>query len=134
MPIEGDSLTAHVKETVDGLGHLVAEHVRLSKLELLGNLELVIRRTARVAVAVGCAFVGYLFMGAGIVAVLGPTMGVASAAFLVGGLHLAGGALGLALALAKLARTPVMSGSVLEVHKTVSELSAASRTREPSRG
>jgi hypothetical protein len=133
MPTQGDSLTVLVKETVDGLGHLMAEHVRLSKLELLENLKVMIRQTARVAVVIGFAFVGYVFLWGGVVALLGPSLGVASTAFLVGGLHVAGGALGLALALAKLRRTRVMDGTALEVHKTVSELSAASRSGEVAR-
>jgi hypothetical protein len=134
MHPQGDSLTVLVKETVDGLGHLMAEHVRLSKLELLENLKVMIRQTARVAVVIGFAFVGYVFLWAGVVALLGPTLGFANAAFLVGGLHVVGGAIGLALALAKLAETHVMDGTALEVHKTVSALGAASRSREISSG
>ncbi len=134
MPVQRDDLTVLVNETVDGLGHLVAEHVRLSKLELLENLKVMSRQMARAAVVVGFAFVGYLFLWAGVVAVLGQTRGVASAAFLVGGLHLVGGAIGLVLVLAKLARIRVMDGTALEVHKTVTELSDASRSRELSRG
>jgi hypothetical protein len=134
MPPQGDSLTVLVKETVDGLGHLMAEHVRLSKLELLENLHVMIRQMARVAVVIGFAFVGYLFLWAGIVASLGPTLGTANAALLVGGLHLIGGAIGLALALARLSRTRVLDDTAVEVHETVTALSAAARSREPARG
>src|SRR5579863_6856928 len=122
MTTQGDSLTVLVKETVDGLGHLVAEHVRLSKLELLENFQVMIRQAVRVAVVIGFAFVGYVFVWAGVVAFLEPALGFANAAFLVGGLHLVGGAIGLLLALAKLARTRVLDGTAVEVHKTVSEL------------
>jgi Putative Actinobacterial Holin-X, holin superfamily III len=134
MPHQGDSLTVLVKETVDGLGHLMAEHVRLSKLELLENLNVMIRQTARVAVVTGFAFVGYVFLCAGVVFALEPALGLANGAFLVGGTHLAGGVIGLALALTKLARTRVMDGTAVEVHRTVTALSAASRSRELSRG
>jgi len=132
--IQTTQLTVLVKETVDGLGDLMAEHVRLSKLELLENLKVMIRQMARAAVVIGFAFVGYLFLCAGVVTVLGPTLGLAGAAFLVGGLHLVGGAIGLVLAMAKLAKTHVLDGTALEVHRTVSALSAASRSREPARG
>src|SRR3954468_17208711 len=49
-PMPTTSLTLLMNETMDGLGHLVAEHVRLSKLEVLGSLEVMVRQTARVLV------------------------------------------------------------------------------------
>ena len=122
-----------LKETLDGLGHLLAEHVRLSKLELLENVKVMIRQAVGVAIVIGFAFVGYFLVCAGLVVFLGPTMGAANACFAVGGLHLAWGAIGLALAIAKLGRTRVMDGTAFEVHRTVTELSAASRSREASR-
>lgn len=133
MDTRTESLGSLVKETVDGLGHLVAEHVRLAKLELLEDLESMIRQAAHVAVVVAFGFVGYLFLCAGGVALLAPTLGTANAAFLVGGVHAALGALGLVLSLAKLSRTRVMDGTALEVHRTVSALSAGSHSRTQSR-
>jgi hypothetical protein len=129
-----DSLTVLVKETVDGLGELMAEHVRLSKLELTESLGAVSRQASRVAVLIGVAFVGYLFVCAGVVALFAPALGVAAAAFLVGGLHLTGGGIGIGLALKKLSRTHLMDDSAVEVRETVTALSGASHSREPSRG
>lgn len=133
MPAPRDSLSVLVKETVDGLGQLMGEHVRLFKLECAEDLNITLRQAARVAVVVGFAFVGYVFVWVGAVALLAPLLGVASAAFLVGGLHLAGGAIGLGLALRGLARTRLLDGTALEVHRTVRELTAASSGREVTR-
>lgn len=125
MQTQGDGLTVLVKETVDGLGHLVAEHVRLSKLELLENMTAMARQTGRLAVVTGFAFVGYVFACAGIVASIEPRLGLAYAAFVVGGLNFVVGAAGLFLTVTKLAGTRILDGTATEVHRTVSDLAAA---------
>ncbi|MEZ0229679.1 MAG: phage holin family protein [Planctomycetota bacterium] len=109
MPPQNDDLTLLVQHTVDDLGHLVAEHVHLAKLELVENLNAVTLRVARAAVVLGLALMGYFFLCAGVVVLLGPALGMASASFLVGSVHLAAGAIGLVLASGRLARTRVVT-------------------------
>ena len=134
MEMRGESrgVATLVKETVDGLGHLVAEHLRLSRLELLGDLSALSHHVAFVVAASAVATVGYFFLWLGVLAVLAPRIGLASAALLIGGGHLAGGAVGLKLALGRLRRARALDATIEAVEKTVSGLSAvAAREGSP---
>jgi hypothetical protein len=64
-PSEGESLTGLVSEVVGGLGHLVALHVKLAKVELTSELKTVAGAAGLSAAMVVPLVVGYaLVMGA----------------------------------------------------------------------
>src|SRR5215831_8815406 len=88
---EGDSIMTLIKETVDGLGRLIADHVKLARLELIADVRTQGRRVGVVAVILPFVFLGYALACVGLALTLAPWLGGPGAFFAVGGVHFLAG-------------------------------------------
>ena len=131
---DGEGIGELVKETLDGVGHLVAEHVRLAKLELLASVSNMSHKAALVAAVAFAVLVGYLCLVVGAIAALETVVGLAGAAFIVGGVHVVGGVVALVFGLKVMARASAVDLSIREAHRTISKLSGAKPTVEVAHG
>src|SRR5262249_49856679 len=119
---EGDSFITLVRETADGLGRLVAEHIRLAKVEVAADAKDYGRRVALLAGAGAIVAVGYLFAWIAIALALGRLIGSPLGFLLVGGLHVVAGLIVLSVISRRLKSARVMDQTVSEVGRTVSAL------------
>jgi hypothetical protein len=120
----GDSIVTLIKETADGFGRLIADHIRLARLEIVADIRTHGRDVAVVALIVPFLFLGYGLACLGLALVLGRWIGLPAALFVVGGVHLVAGAAGLALVLGKLRKAELLAGTSHEVGESVAALAA----------
>ena len=122
-----DSILALIKETADGFGHLLADHIKLARLELVADVKSYGRQVALIALIVPILFIGY--------AIAVPRawrrcwrrwLGHAGGLFLVGGAHIVIGAIAITVAVGRLRRAQPMS-------ETVEEMSRSMETFAPAR-
>jgi len=99
---------ALIKETVDGIGHLIADHVKLARLELVADVKTQGRRVAVVAVILPFVLLGYGLACVGLALALSPWLTTPGAFFAVGGAHFLAGTVAVALALARIDRKSVV--------------------------
>lgn len=122
---ESDGLAALLKETADGLGRLIADHVRLAKLELLVDARSLGRQASLLLIALPLCLVGYLFLCLAGIFALAPLLGRVAAFLLVGGAHVLFGAGALWVAVQRLRRRPrLMDDTVAEVTRTFEVMSS----------
>ena len=140
---QGDGIIGLVRETVDGIGHLVAEHIKLARLELVAEAKVTGRRLALIALVVPIVFMGYALACIGLAVLLARSLGTSNAFFLVGGVHVILGGLAVAVAVARLRRTQTLRETVQEVGRSVDVIAAVgavattngvSAPRAPARG
>ena len=112
------------------LGHLVAQHVALAKLELGASARRAGIGVAQIAAFAPLVLVGYGFLNAALALVLGRWMPLAGAVAVVGLLNVVLGVVGVVTA-ARAFRKPVLDDSVLELERTAQALAAA-RARRPA--
>ncbi len=110
------------------LGHLVAQHVALAKLELGASARRAGIGVAQIAACAPMVLVGYAFLNAALALALARWIPLAGAVAVVGGLNVVGGVLGVVLA-ARSFRRPVLDDSVLELERTAQALAAARASR-----
>jgi hypothetical protein len=122
-------LLALVKEVIDGLGTVLAGHVRLARVELAGDVARASRRVALVSLWSAVALIGYaLACVAGSLA-LARLMSAPLAFLAVGGANLLGASLALAWLLSRPA-APLLGESAWELDRTVSALKAGATTAD----
>jgi hypothetical protein len=118
-------LAALLRETADGLGRLIADHVRLAKLELLVDARSLGRQASLLIVALPLCLVGYLFLCLAGIFALAPLLGRVAAFLLVGGAHIVFGGGALWVAVRRLRRRPkLMDDTVAEVTRTFEVMSS----------
>lgn len=123
---QDDGLGARLGDALDGLGRLVAEHVKRSKLELLLAARTLARQAVLAVLVCSLLVVGHLLVCAGIAAALAPSLGPALALALVGGANVGLGAVGLVLVRDRFERGRLLEGAVDEVGQSVLAITAAS--------
>jgi hypothetical protein len=121
----GDSILALIKETADGFGHLLADHIKLARLELVADVKSYGRQVALIALIVPILFIGYAILCFGLAAALAPWLGRAGGLFLVGGAHIVIGAVAIAVVVRRLRRAQPMSESVEEMNRSMETFSPA---------
>ena len=122
---ENEGIIALVKETADGFGHLIADHIKLARLELVSDVKSYGRQVALIACIVPFLFIGYGVLCLGLASLLAPWLGQAGALFLVGGAHVAIGALAIAVAVGRLRRVQPMRDSAHEVGRSLATFTPA---------
>jgi hypothetical protein len=129
---ERDGLIALVKETADGLGRLIADHIKLARTEIVADAKSYGRD---VGVLAGCMFVlalGYALACVAAALALGLLIGAPLGFVLVGGAHLVIGAVGVAVAARAMQRPPALLGTRTEVNRSVAALAAPPLALHPS--
>ena len=127
---EGDGIIALVRETADGLGKLIADHVKLARVELVSDARFYVRDLAVMAVAGVVLLVGYVLglVAAGLA--LGRAINNTPLAFAaVAVLHLIAGAIGIVVGANRAKRVRLMHDTAEEVSRSVSALSGRAPVR-----
>ena len=118
----GDGILALVKETASGFGQLVADHIRLARVEMTADAKNYVRDLAVVALGAFVIATGYglacLAAGFGLAHLIGGALAFALLAFV----HLVGGAIALVLAIGKMKQVQLMHETKQEVSRSVSAL------------
>jgi hypothetical protein len=128
---DGDGIVTLIRETADGFGHLLADHIKLARLELVADVKTHGRQIAIIALIVPVVFLGYGLACVGLALVLAEWLGQAGAFFAVGGAHAVAGAIAIAVAAGRLRQANPMHESALEANRSVEALTA---TRVPNGG
>jgi hypothetical protein len=122
---ENEGIIALVKETADGFGHLIADHIKLARLELVSDVKAYGRQVALIACITPFLLIGYGVLCLGLASLLARWLGQAGALFLVGGAHIAIGALAIGVAAGRLRRVQPMRDSAHEVGRSLATLTPA---------
>ncbi len=119
-------LIALVKETASGFGQLVADHIRLARLEMTADAKSYVRDGSMLLVGAFILAVGYglacIAAGAALARVIGVPLAFAGLALV----HLLAGAIALALILRRMKNIQLMHETKTEVSRSVSVLSVRS--------
>jgi hypothetical protein len=121
---ESDGIIALIKETADGFGRLIAEHIKLARLELVADVKSQGRKIVIVALIVPVVFIGYALACVGLATLLAPALGTPGAFFLVGGPHLLLGVGGIAIAVGRLRSAQPLRETAHEVSRSVEAIAA----------
>ena len=122
----GDGIITLVKETASGLGQLVADHIRLARLEMTADAKLYAGDVGKLLAGGFVLAIGY---GLGCIAVgtaLGRVIGAPLAFAALALLHIAIGAIALGLIARRIKRIQLMQGTKHEVSRSVNVLTARS--------
>ncbi len=130
----GDSILTLIKETADGFGHLLADHIKLARLELVADVKSYGRQVGLIALIVPILFIGYAILCLGLATLLAPLVGHAGGLFLVGGAHIVLGAIAIMVAVGRLRRAQPMSESVEEMSRSMETFAPARMANGASLG
>ena len=119
---ERDSLIALVRDTAEGLGRLIADHIKLARTELVADAkeygrEIGVLVAAGFVLAVGYAL-GCVAAALGLGRLIGLPLGFAA----VAGLHLVAGTVAAVTAARRMRRASPLSETMTEVSRSVSAL------------
>lgn len=124
----GDGIVSRLKETADGLGQLVADHVKLARVELVAEARSYGRGLSALAVAALLLAVGYVFAWAAAALALSRVVGAPLAFVIVAAPHLLAGIIGCVSAVGKLQRAEILPESGLEASRSLNALIKPLRT------
>ena len=120
---EREGIVGLIRETVDGLRDLIADHIKLARLELAADAKAYAGSVAVLVVAGVVLAIGYIF---GLIAValgLARLWGAPLAFGAVAALHLVVGGIAVAWAVGKMRRTRPMHDTVVEAKGSITALS-----------
>jgi uncharacterized membrane protein YqjE len=120
---EREGIVGLIRETVDGLRDLIADHIKLARLELVADAKTYGRSIAVLVVAGLVLAIGYIF---GLIAAalgLARLWGTPVAFAAVAGLHLVVGGIAVIWAVGKMRRTQPMHDTVTEAKGSITTLS-----------
>jgi hypothetical protein len=109
-------------EAIDSLGALVADHIRLARLELATDLRIYATATGAVGIAALLLTVGYVLAAVAAALVLARSLGMPAAFGLCAAFHFLVGAICVGAASGKVRRTKVLRETVLEARRSVRAL------------
>jgi uncharacterized membrane protein YqjE len=112
------ALSTQILELVDAFSELVAQHVRLAKMELAEDARFVGARVGLIAAFVPLILVGYGFLCVGLSLALARLMPMELSFVLVGVLNLAIGGVGIAVAGKQLSQRKVLDATTVELEST----------------
>jgi uncharacterized membrane protein YqjE len=119
---EREGIVGLIRETVDGLRDLIADHIKLARLELVADAKTYGRSIAVLVVAGLVLAIGYIFgLIAGALA-LARIWGTPLAFAAVAALHLVVGGIAVIWAVGKMKRTRPMHDTVTEAKGSISAL------------
>lgn len=119
---EREGIVGLVRETLDGLRTLIADHIKLARIELETDLKTYAGSIAVLAVAGLVVAIGYVFGWIAIALCLARAWGLPAAFGAVAGFNLVVGAIAMAIAAGKMKRTRLMHGTAAEARTSVMAL------------
>jgi len=128
--LENDGIMPLLREAIEGLGRLVADHIKLARVEMSADAREYGRHVGLLALAGLLVVLGYAFACLALTLALAHWMGAPLAFLAVGAVHVVAGAIGLRAIRARLKRPQVMNETVNEVGRSLSTIaSRVSSTR-----
>lgn len=130
-----DGIIGLVRETADGLGELIADHIKLARTEIVAEAKTFGRQATVLLVAGLVLAIGYALACVAAALALAPWLGAPLAFVCVGALHGLAGAIAVATAVRRIRRTRLLGETVAEVGRSVKALApeADGRALEPRR-
>ena len=128
---DGDGIVACLKDTADGLGQLIADHVKLARVELAADARIYGREMALPVVASTLVVIGYVFGWMAAALALAHLCGATLSFALVAAFHLIVGLVGIASVLRKMRQTRLMCESGMEAARSVRALTSPLVARTP---
>jgi uncharacterized membrane protein YqjE len=125
---QSDGIISLVKETASGIGQLVADHIRLARIEMTADAKTYARDVGVLLAAGFIVAVGYGLACIGAGAALARVMGTPLAFVSLGVLHILIGAIALAMIVGRMKHVQLMQGTKQEVSRSVSALTATVRS------
>jgi uncharacterized membrane protein YqjE len=121
---QGDGIIALVKETASGFGQLVADHIRLARIEMTADAKLYVREVSMLLIGALILAAGYglacIAAGMALARIMGGPLAFASLAIL----HVIVGAIALALMVGRMKSVQLMRETKHEVSRSMSALTA----------
>ena len=122
----GDGIISLVKETASGIGQLVADHIRLTRIEMTADAKSYARDIGMLLAGGFIVAVGYglacIAAGTALARVIGAPFAFAALALL----HIVAGAIALGLIVGRMKHIHLMQGTKQEVSRSVSALTTRS--------
>jgi putative superfamily III holin-X len=119
---EREGIVGLIRETIDGLRDLIADHIKLARVEMASDAKTYGASLAVVVVAGLVLAIGYIFGLIAAALALGRVWGRPLAFLVVGVLHLVVGGIAMATAMARMRRTHPMHDTVVEAKDSLSAL------------
>lgn len=117
-----DGVVGLLRETADGLGQLIADHIKLARLELAADARSYGQGVAIIVVAGFVLALGYAFAWLAIGLAVARLCGAPLAFGGVALLHLIAGGIAVSSAVKRMKKPPLMRGSAVEASRSVSAL------------
>jgi hypothetical protein len=122
-PDDGElGIVGLLRETAEGLGTLVADHIKLARLELVADVQSYSRGLATMVIAALVLMMGYAFAWFAAGVALGRMWGAPVAFLAIAAVHLVAGGIAVAWAAGKMKRTRLMHGSAAEARTSMTAL------------
>jgi len=122
---DADSVITLVKQTADGLGRLVAEHLKLARLELVYDARDLGRRIGLMALFAPFLLIGYALACVAGAILLSRVVGMAGGFLIVAGANLLIGGIGFYRASSRLKQASVLEHSREELARSAEALKPA---------
>ena len=120
---EREGIVGLIRETLDGLRDLIADHIKLARVEMVSDAKAYGGSIAVLVVAGLVLAIGYIFGLIAAALALARVWGAPLAFVAVGGLHLVVGGVALGWSLASMRRTHPMHDTVVEAKDSLTALS-----------
>lgn len=121
---DGGGIISLVRETAEGLGRLIADHIKLARVEMVADAKAYARSGGLLAVAALVLVIGYVFAWLAAGLALARVIGAPLAMLAVAAVHLVGGGVALSVALRRMKKTRVLDDTVHEATRTVATITA----------
>jgi Putative Actinobacterial Holin-X, holin superfamily III len=131
---EGDGLLSLVRETLDGIGRLIGEHLKLARLEFEADLRAYGRALVTLLLVVGIFALAYGLACVGLAVLLSRWIALSTAFFLLAGAHVVLAATAGGLAVARLRNTQPMRETAQAVERSVTALAGATAGKTDGAG
>jgi hypothetical protein len=119
---EREGIVGLIRETLDGLRDLIADHIKLARVEMVSDAKTYGRSIAVLVVAGLVLAIGYVFGLIAAALALGRVWGTPLAFVAVAALHVVGGGVAMISAMARMRRTHPMHDTVVEAKDSLTAL------------
>jgi hypothetical protein len=119
---EREGIVGLIRETLDGLRDLIADHIKLARVEMVSDAKTYGRSIAVLVVAGLVLAIGYVFGLIAAALALGRVWGTPVAFVAVAALHVVVGGIAMISAMAKMRRTHPMHDTVVEAKDSLTAL------------
>ncbi|MES1204471.1 MAG: phage holin family protein [Pseudomonadota bacterium] len=125
--VKGGHILHLVRETADGLGQLVVQHVKLAQRELTADLQAMGARVALIAVCALVMIGGYTLALAGLACLIGGARAIAVPLLGIGLAHVAGTGVAMGVLFARIRRARLMTATAGEIAQSATALLDATK-------